>query len=124
MDSDLDAGDMYFDVLKNVAPFVDYVMPQYYNGFLRPANDLLPVLNHFGDLVHGIFDGDESKIIFGFCISVCGNSNVGGAQAAQIIEVLNDEFPNNGGLFFWAASNDVNGAWSEAVAPVLGLNAR
>lgn len=124
MDSDLDSGDMYFNVLKNVAPFVDYLLPQYYNGFLRPANDMLPVLSHFGDLVHGIFDGDESKVIFGFCISDCGSFNVDGAQAVRVLEALNEEFPNNGGAFFWAAANDVNGAWSDVVAPALGLPTR
>jgi len=121
MDSDLDSGDMYFNVLKSVAPFVDYVLPQYYNGFLRPASDMLPVLSHFGDLVHEVFDGDESKVIFGFCIQACPGFNVNGAQAVQILEALNVEFPNNGGAFFWAAANDVNGDWSRQVSPALGL---
>jgi hypothetical protein len=121
MDSDLDSGDMYFNVLKNVAPFVDYLLPQYYNGFLRPANDMLPVLTHYGDIVHGIFNGDEGKVVFGFCISACGNFNVDGGQAVLIIEALAKEFPNHGGAFFWAAANDVDRQWSSVVGPALGL---
>lgn len=119
MDSDLDVGDAYYNVLRNVAPFVDYVLPQYYNGFLTPAADMLPVLEHFGNLVHGVFNGDQSKIIFGFCISECSRFNVNGAQAVQILEALEVEFPNYGGAFFWAGSHDVNGAWSSQVAPAL-----
>jgi hypothetical protein len=124
MDSDLDVGDAYFNVLKNVAHSLDYVLPQYYNGFLRPAADMLPVLSHFGDLVHGIFDGDESKLIFGFCITDCPGFNIDGARAVQVLEALALEFPNHGGAFLWAASHDVQGEWSRTVAPALGLPAR
>lgn len=124
MDSDLDAGDVYFNVLKNVAHSVDYVLPQYYNGFLRPVSDMLPVLTHFGDLVHGVFNGDESKVIFGFCISDCPGFNVEGGQAVQILEALDVEFPHHGGAFLWAASHDIHGDWSSQVAHALGLAAR
>jgi hypothetical protein len=119
MDSDLDAGDAYYNVLKNVAHSVDYLLPQYYNGFLRPASDMLPVLSHFSDLVHGLFNGDESKVIFGFCISVCPGFNVNSAEAVQILDALNGEFPNHGGAFFWAASHDIQGDWSRQVVPIL-----
>jgi len=119
MDSQLDQGDAYYNLLQNVAPYVDYVLPQYYNGFLRPANHMLPVLLHFGDLVHGIFNGDASKVIFGFCISDCPGFNVNGAQAVQVLEDLQVEFPNHGGAFFWAASHDVNGQWSAEVGAAL-----
>mmetsp|Transcript_98034 Transcript_98034/g.179602 ORF Transcript_98034/g.179602 Transcript_98034/m.179602 type:complete len:321 (+) Transcript_98034:2-964(+) len=121
MDSDLDSGDMYFNVLKSVASSVDYLLPQYYNGFLRPVQDMLPVLNHYGDLVQEIFQGDETKVIFGFCISACPGFNVNSEQAVQILEALNQEFPDNGGAFLWAASHDVNRAWSGPVAEALGI---
>eukprot|EP00973_Karenia_brevis_P014192 1930253-Karenia_brevis.AAC.1 len=75
MDSDLDSGDMYFNILKSLASSVDYLLPQYYNGVLRPVQDMLPVLNHYGDLVQEILQGDETKVIFGFCISACPGFN-------------------------------------------------
>jgi len=119
MDSQIDQGDIYYNVLQNVAQYVDYLLPQYYNGFLRPinvGNDMLPVLEHFGNLVNGIFNGDESKVVFGFCISDCiAGHNANGAQAVRVLEDLEMEYPNHGGAFFWAGSHDVNGQWSAEV---------
>jgi hypothetical protein len=85
---------------------------------------MLPVMSHFGDLVHGIFQGDESKVIFGFCIRECSGFNVDGNEAIRILEELAMEFPNHGGAFFWAASHDVARDWSSLVGLALGLPER
>jgi len=121
MDGDISMGKPYFNVLKSVASQLDYVMPQYYNGPFRPANNLSPALAHMGDLVDNMFDGDQSKVLFGFCIADCSGtgSNVNSAQAASIMQQVSVRFPNNGGAFLWAASDDQN--WSPAVATALGL---
>jgi len=62
MDGDIVPGQRYFDVLREVASSVDYLLPQYYNGPNRPANDLSSALAHMGHLVNDIFDGDASKV--------------------------------------------------------------
>merc|ERR1712151_847498 len=93
MDSHLFKGDPYYDVLKSVASSVDYLMPQYYNGPFRPANDLAPVEIHFGRLAADVFGGDASKLIFGFCISDCSNSNVASADALRIMQRMTSVFP-------------------------------
>merc|ERR1712048_1180311 len=121
MDSDVSEGKPYFNVLKGVASKLDYLMPQYYNGPFRPANNLSPALTHMGNIIDEVFDGDQSKVIFGFCIADCSGtgSNVNSAQAVSIMQGVSARFPDNGGAFFWAASDDQN--WSPAVASALGL---
>jgi len=121
MDGDISAGRPYFNVLKGVASKLDYVMPQYYNGPFRPANNLSPALAHMGDLIDQIFGGDQSRVLFGFCIADCSGtgSNVNSAQAADIMRAVSERFPDNGGAFVWAVSDDQN--WSPAVAATLGL---
>ncbi|CAK0848202.1 unnamed protein product, partial [Prorocentrum cordatum] len=88
MDGDIAAGAPYFRVLQEVASSVDYLLPQYYNGPLRPAIDTQPAIEHMGHLVDDIFGGDASKVVFGFCIADCSGtgSNVDGSQAAAILQ--------------------------------------
>ncbi|CAK0801617.1 unnamed protein product, partial [Prorocentrum cordatum] len=120
MDGDIVAGAPYFRVLQEVASSVDYLLPQYYNGPLRPAIDTQPAIEHMGHLVNDIFGGDASKVVFGFCISDCSGtgSNVNSAQAASILQDVAAAFPSYGGAFLWAASDDAG--WSEPVRQALG----
>jgi hypothetical protein len=121
MDGDIASGKRYFNVLKEVASSVDYLMPQYYNGpynlagLSRSAVD--GAIAHMDDLVSDVFDGDASRVLFGFCISKCGgtNSNVNSAEAASLLRDVAEQIPAYGGAFFWAAADDVNFGWSSAV---------
>lgn len=120
MDGDIVPGQPYFNVLKEVASSIDYLLPQYYNGaVIRPASDLGPAVAHMGHLVNDIFAGDASKVVFGFCISDCAGtgSNVNGAQAASVLAGVSQSFPDYGGAFFWAASHD--SGWSDPVRQLL-----
>merc|ERR1712048_1095389 len=121
MDGDVEKGKPYFEVLKEVASSLDYVLPQYYNGPFRPAQSLTEPLGHMGDLINGIFSGDQSKVIFGFCLSDCSGtgSNVNSEQAVSIVRGVSSRYPNNGGAFLWAASDD--DGWSGPVADALGI---
>ncbi len=116
MDTDLVPGKGYYNVLKEVAPSVDFLMPQYYNGVIYAKTDFNGAAQHFEQLQNDVFGGDASKIVFGFCINQCGVYNMDGIQAASTMEKLNENFPCNGGAFFWMASHDVNAAWSIPVA--------
>merc|ERR1711862_1089844 len=64
------------------------------------------------------FDGDATKIIFGFCISDCSGtgSNANAVQAAGVMNSLRDHHPCNGGAFFWVAAHDTSGSWSQIVS--------
>merc|ERR1712232_698787 len=106
MDSDLFEGKPYYDIIKSVASSVDYLMPQYYNGPFRPANDLESPTAHLKRLISDCFDGDGSKVLFGFCIADCSGtgSNIDGSTAAEIMRSLRSSIPAIGGAFFWAAS--------------------
>jgi len=111
--------------LMEVAPSLDFLMPQYYNGDTRPVVDgidgsgagKISALSHYSNLVDDLFQGDATKMIFGFCISDCGGtgSNANGAQAATVMNDLRDHYECNGGAFFWVAYHDTNGHWSSTV---------
>jgi len=125
MDSDVVPGTGYYDVLMEVAPSLDFLMPQYYNGDTRPSVDgidgtgtgKISALSHYSNLVEDLFQGDATKMIFGFCISDCGGtgSNANGAQAATVMNDLRDYYECNGGAFFWVAHHDTNGHWSSTI---------
>lgn len=127
MEPDIVPGTAYYDILVEVSDALDFLMPQYYNGFTRPAIDGIDpsgghsALEHYDDLVDGIFDGDATKIVFGFCIADCSGtgSNANANQAASVMTELNTYHPCNGGAFFWVADDDRQGAWSGTVADVL-----
>merc|ERR1712190_479240 len=61
-------------------------------------------------------------MLFGFCISDCAGtgSNVNGNQAAQIVRTISAAFPDFGGVYIWAVSDDIS--WSEKVLPALGVD--
>lgn len=123
MDSDLVAGSPYFNIISSVADDLDFVMPQYYNGVTRPGVDgLAPssppagrvsALGHYTALV-GLFGGDASKVVFGFCAKGCSGtgSNVDAVKARDIMVQLASSFASNGGAFFWAADDDKLGRYS------------
>jgi hypothetical protein len=133
MDSDLVPGQGYYDIMKELALSMDFIMPQYYNGVTRPAIDGLDgsgsgqmsALSHYQTLVNDMFDGAAEKVIFGFCISDCRGtgSNADAQQAAAVMTALNEAYPCNGGAFFWVAEHDSSGSWSSTVGDVLFLNA-
>merc|ERR1712151_1329960 len=121
MDGDVAKGNPYFEVLQEVASSIDYILPQYYNGPFRPAQCLAEPLAHMGDLISDVFSSDQSRVVFGFCLSDCSGtgSNVNSEQAVSIIKGVSSRYPDHGGAFLWAASAD-NG-WSGPVAEALGI---
>eukprot|EP00163_Fabomonas_tropica_P012469 TRINITY_DN23777_c0_g1_i1.p1 TRINITY_DN23777_c0_g1~~TRINITY_DN23777_c0_g1_i1.p1 ORF type:complete len:568 (-),score=56.54 TRINITY_DN23777_c0_g1_i1:148-1746(-) len=120
MDSDLVRNSAYYNIMKEIGfGSVDFLMPQYYNGPLRPAHDLSSALTHYGYLVNDIYRGHASRVLFGFCINDCGGtgSNIGASQAMQIVAQVDQRYPTMGGAFFWAASAD--SSWSRNLEPKL-----
>ena len=118
----------YDDVLKVIGNRLDFLMPQYYNGYTRPAIDgiggtgrgSMSALSHYNNIVNGIFGGDAKKMVFGFCISGCGGtgSNASPSQAVKVMTDLASSHPCNGGAFFWVAKHDTNG-WSRDVGSTI-----
>jgi len=127
MEPDIVPGSAYFDLFVELAPFLDFVMPQYYNGYTRPATDgfdggAVSAEAHYTAIVDQIFDGDATKIIFGFCITGCLGSATGD-QAAAVMSQVNGYYECNGGAYFWVVFDDTGGAWSRAVSAVVAPNA-
>merc|ERR1712194_803348 len=64
-----------------------------------------------------------------FCISDCSGtgSNISSQAAVEVMSDLkaynNDEFMCNGGAFFWVASHDSNGLWSDNMVQEVSLTA-
>eukprot|EP00941_MAST-03F_sp_MAST-3F-sp1_P005368 g5368.t1 len=120
MDGDIIKGEPYYNLLKATASSLDFLMPQYYNGPYRPANslsDLDGAKEHMKNLVDDVFGGDQDKVVFGFCNGDCSgnNSDTTSNGAVSVMKKVQEFFPNNGGTFFWAASDDTNGTWSTPV---------
>jgi hypothetical protein len=129
MDPDAMPGSAYYDVLVEVASSLDFLMPQYYNGFTRPALDgidgtgagTVSALSHYRNLVDNMFGGDATKVVFGFCISDCTgtSSTATAAQASKVMTDLNTQYGCNGGAFFWVINDDTGGQWSSSVRNVI-----
>jgi len=127
MDSDVIPGKRYYDdVLKVIGNHLDFLMPQYYNGYTRPAIDgiggtgegRMSALSHYNAIVNGIFGGDAKKMVFGFCIYGCEKSDATASQAVKVMTDLASSHPCNGGAFFWVAKHDTNG-WSSEVGSTI-----
>merc|ERR1711983_125612 len=98
MDPDLLPTTEYYSILKSVASSLDFIMPQYYNGYTRPAIDgisgtgsgTVSALSHYNTLVDDMFEGHAEKVVFGFCISDCSGtgSNANADQAAAVMSDL------------------------------------
>eukprot|EP00592_Proboscia_alata_P025723 CAMPEP_0194443312 /NCGR_PEP_ID=MMETSP0176-20130528/126632_1 /TAXON_ID=216777 /ORGANISM="Proboscia alata, Strain PI-D3" /LENGTH=979 /DNA_ID=CAMNT_0039269539 /DNA_START=429 /DNA_END=3368 /DNA_ORIENTATION=+ len=138
MEPDSKIGTAYYNILKANAAILDFLMPQYYNGLTRPALDGFASLglgseraiDHYDNLVTDMFSGDQSKVVFGFCIDDCNsssgsgggssNSNADKDQASNVVNEIEDTYGcNHGGAFFWVADDDQNGEWSSAVSNAL-----
>jgi len=126
MDVDLVIDSPYYQILKTHHEHLNFLMPQFYNGITKPTLGFTSALPErpsldqvYSNLANDMFPGQPEKIVFGFCIDDCSvtGSNTNSVEAVGIYQELktyNDgEFVCNGGAFFWVASDDVNGAWSE-----------
>jgi hypothetical protein len=119
----MEPGRGYFNVLKEIAEdTLDFLMPQYYNGYVRSYTNFPGALSHFTTITDQLFGGNPNKVVYGFCISDCGSFNLDGDQSAQVMEWLSEEYPCNGGAFFWVANDDTNGDWSKAVKDQLQID--
>jgi hypothetical protein len=123
MEPDIMPGKAYYDVLVEVADSLDFLMPQYYNGYVRSSTNFPGALAHYTNVVNGIFRGDASKVVYGFCIQDCGTFNLDGYESSDVMEKLTDAYPCNGGAFFWVANDDTNTSWSNPMKGQLELNA-
>jgi len=131
MEPDSEKGTEYYDILKANAANLDFLMPQYYNGWTRPALDGLTgtgagskaALPHYNDLVYDMFGGDATKVVFGFCISDCSGTgtNANAVQASAVMTELGGYHSCNGGAFFWVVNHDYGGAWSGPVGDAAGV---
>jgi chitinase len=112
MDSELQVGDPYYAILETVADDIDFLMPQYYNGGVSPftQDGLAAIEEHYGALVDGLFDGDASRVVFGFCIEPGCNPVATQPEAVAVMQTVEGWHPGNGGAFFWAHPDDT-GAW-------------
>ncbi|CAB9516523.1 Chitin binding domain [Seminavis robusta] len=129
MDVDMEPNTMYYQLLKDISFTLDFLMPQYYNGVTRPVVDGIDgtgagsssALVHYSTLVDDLFNGDATRMIFGFCISDCSGtgSNADANQAAELITSLAQHYSCNGGAFFWVAEADREGSWSSVVNQVM-----
>merc|ERR1711907_112281 len=122
MEPDMEPGKAYFNVLKEVASSLDFLMPQYCNGYVRSYDNFPGALSHFTTIANEMFNGDATKIVYGFCINDCGTFNLDGYQSAEVMEQLSETYPCNGGAFFWVANDDVNGEWSKPMQAQLALD--
>mmetsp|Transcript_20842 Transcript_20842/g.41449 ORF Transcript_20842/g.41449 Transcript_20842/m.41449 type:complete len:1000 (+) Transcript_20842:122-3121(+) len=127
----------YFDILHERRADLDFLMPQFYNGYTRAGLDgfdgtgsgSIKASTIFSSLANEMFDNKPNKVVFGHCISDCSGtgSNVNANQAVQIQQEIkefnNGEFACNGGAFFWVASHDAGGAWSDQVVSEVSLSA-
>ncbi len=133
MDADLVPGQGYYSVLQGVASSLSYLNIQYYNSIVNTAADgftgassnacyggpCQSAISHYQNLVSNMFNGDATKLVFGFCLTECNSFDVTGVQAAAILEDLTTHFPCNGGIFAWEAQEDTNGSFAAAVGSVI-----
>merc|ERR1712227_567353 len=51
-------GKAYFNVLKEVASSLDFLMPQYYNGYVRSYTNFPGALSHYTTIANEMFNDD------------------------------------------------------------------
>ena len=133
MDADVIPGTAYYALMQEFAfTDIDYLLPQHYNGITKAHVDGLTGtgagsmsgLTHYSTLVEEIYDGDATRVLYGFCISDCSGtgSNVNKGQAKTIMEDLSTYFPCNGGAFFWVSAHDTGASWSTHVNTAIQPN--
>merc|ERR1740123_2118570 len=115
MDHTVDQGDNYYNLMKSIAPRVDYILPQYYNGNMKPGQNPDVARSHYTNLVNDVFGGDASKVFFGFCPTDCSSFNVDSSQAVRVMREVAQWFPRFGGAYVWAGAADRGNAWSRPV---------
>jgi chitinase len=127
MDSDLTPStSKYFQISKARHQDLDFLMPQFYNGVTRTQTDgvygspsYISAGALFSSLANDMFNLKPHKVVFGFCIATCTNWNINAVQAVTVLSGLkvynSGQNSCNGGAFFWVASDDVGGAWSDTV---------
>jgi len=115
MDREVDAGEPYYEILRRIAPAIDFLMPQYYNGGDSPFTDegLARIHDHYATLVQEIFAGDASRVTVGFCIEPGCQPVATQPAAVEVIQEFDARYPDHGGVFFWAHPDDVD-AWFSA----------
>ena len=126
-DYDLIPESQYYSLLSNLSSQLDFLMVHYYNGHSRPILDgihapeseRISALSHYTRIVNNLFSGDSTKVVFGFCISDCNDSNANGIEAAAVMKNLSNHHSCNGGAFFWNAQTDKDGTWSSEVSTIL-----
>jgi len=81
----------------------------------------MSALQHYNNIVDGIFGGDAKKMVFGFRISDCSGtgSNASTQQASRVMTDLAAAHPCNGGAFFWVVEHDTGGSWSSSVGSTI-----
>lgn len=116
MEPHIRPGQAYFDILQDSAQFIDFIMVQYYNGFVKPGKDGISVeitswysgepdtysaISHYTTIVDRVFNGDATSVVFGWCIGDCnaGFNVPDGSDAAKAMVDLKATHPCNGGAF-------------------------
>ncbi len=114
MDSQLHAGDPYFEIVDQHADAISFLMPQYYNGGMSPydPNGLAAIEDHYRALVDGPFGGDASRVVFGHCIEPGCDPVATQPAAVDVAQTVASWYPNDGGVFFWAHPDESDGWFS------------
>jgi len=114
----MDQGAAYWNIMLQIKDKVDFIMVQYYNDNPNPVTDPNGAISHYENIVSGIFNGDATKVVFGFCITECSGWNMNGSGASNIAKQLLAKYPTSfGGIMDWAEnSGDITGSWSAPTA--------
>merc|ERR1712003_110083 len=133
LDSDLGSSSKYYQILKEQNENLDYLLPQFYNGYIKVVSDSFTgtgagaysAESLYTDLATDLFPNQPEKVVFGFCIDGCSatGSNANAAQAVSVLQQVKSfdqgQYTCNGGAFFWVASADTGGGWSDLVSAEL-----
>eukprot|EP00755_Sulcionema_specki_P016461 Sspe_Gene.62068::Locus_34643_Transcript_1_1_Confidence_1.000_Length_1791::g.62068::m.62068 len=123
-----EVGNNYYRQLYRARKAIDFISVQYFNGITRPN---LPEVGYKGEdctrcktsvqklhkhIVDHFFDGAASKVLFGMCISCAKqDSTMSPQQAVSVMKELQHDYPDNGGMSYWAAGFDEDLAFSSAL---------
>jgi len=113
-DKEVNAGSHYYKLLNAIKMDVNFVMMQYYNGDHNLHRDFSGAMAHFDLVVNGVFDGDASRVVLGFCLKDCKPS-LSSDKAIKAVQKVQKKAPHHGGVFLWAVSED-DGMWAKPVS--------
>lgn len=90
MDSDMVPSSPYFQLLKRQNDKLNYIMPQFYNGYNNLNNGFVGSGAHvvYNDIANIMFPQQPEKVVFGFCIGACGVFNQNGNQAVSVMQEI------------------------------------